>query len=115
VRVGHCDLLPASQLPGLVRVQIARDRSMAEVVSGALQAARPGQVVLLLTGAHHASRDRGVPLHLGQAELRVVMFGAPDASPLVADERRPAAYTPQPDHCEDLRRRLAVPASAPAP
>jgi uncharacterized iron-regulated protein len=117
VRNGHCKLLPASQEPGMVRIQIARDRAMAEVVATALHKAPPGSTVLLLTGAQHASRDRGVPLHLQQdagiaaADIRVLMFGERDDG-LLADEWRAAVVTPQEDHCEVLRKRLA--ASAPA-
>ena len=32
VRSGHCDLLPAAQIVPMTRIQIARDRSMAQVV-----------------------------------------------------------------------------------
>jgi uncharacterized iron-regulated protein len=105
VRSGHCGLLPESQVPGMLRIQIARDASMARTVSAALDAAPPGQRVLLLAGAQHASRDRGVPLHLppGTA-LHVTLFG--DGPPgLVADERRPATRTERPDPCDALRQR----------
>jgi uncharacterized iron-regulated protein len=121
VRNGHCKLLPASQEPGMVRIQIARDRAMAEVVATALHKAPPDSKVLLLTGAQHASRDRGVALHLQRdadvaaADIRVVVFGERDVG-LLADEWREAIVTPQEDHCEALRKRLAAPppaASAP--
>jgi uncharacterized iron-regulated protein len=114
VRSGHCNLLPESQIPGMVRIQIARDVSMARTVGAALEAAPPGQRVLLLTGAQHASRDRGVPLHLPPGTpLHVTMFG--DGPPgLVADERRPAQRTERPDPCDGLRERLSAPRPAPA-
>ena len=116
VRSGHCNLLPATQEPGMVRIQIARDRAMAGVVQARLREAAPGQLVLLLTGAQHASRDRGVPLHLAldAAAMRVVMFEPGDPT-LRADERRKAVLTPQPDYCESLRQRLAAPPAASAP
>lgn len=120
VRSGHCDLLPPSQEPGMVRIQIARDRSMARVVEAALRDAPPGTKVLLLTGAQHASRDRGVPLHLqagkrmDAAQMHVVVFGEGDIG-LRADELRPAVFTPQEDHCEGLRKRLSAPQAASAP
>ncbi len=120
VRSGHCNLLPATQEPGMVRIQIARDRSMAAVVSAALRDAAPGQTVLLLTGAMHASRDHGVPLHLPQAgrddalALQVVMFGQGHDS-LRADQWRPATVTPQEDPCAALRARLSTPPAAAAP
>jgi uncharacterized iron-regulated protein len=111
VRDGHCGLLPPSQEPGMLRIQIARDRAMAQTLEARLALAAPGSQVLLLAGAMHASRDRGVPLHLMQAgrhtagDMRVVLFGdlAPDLS---ADERRPAAFTPQPDPCIGLEAKL---------
>ena len=87
----------------MVRIQIARDRAMAEVVATALRKAPPGSTVLLLTGAQHASRDRGVPLHLqhdagvAAADIHVVIFGEADGGLLcrrVASGRRHAAGGP---------------------
>jgi uncharacterized iron-regulated protein len=115
VRNGHCQLLPLSQEPGMVRIQIARDHALARVAAEALRDAPAGSTVLLLAGAQHASRDRGVPRHLAMIDathpVRVVMFGEP-TSGLVTDEWRPAIYTPQQDHCEALRKRLAAPSAA---
>jgi uncharacterized iron-regulated protein len=112
VREGHCGLLPAAQEPGMVRIQIARDRSMADVVMRALAS---GRRVVLLTGGQHASRDRGVPLHLAQRpdapRVQVVIFGD-ESLGLRADELRPALVTPRPDPCEGLRERLAKPPAA---
>lgn len=116
VRDGHCGLLPEAQVPGMVRVQVARDRSIAQVVAERARAAPPDRTVLLLTGAQHAARDRGVPLHLARIDprlpVRVVLFGDRDPS-LPADERRDAAFTPQQDHCENLRRQLGAPKPTP--
>lgn len=117
VREGHCGLLPAAQEPGMVRVQIARDRAMAGTVAQAAAAPPGDRRVVLLTGAQHASRDRGVPLHLarlGSFGVHVVIFGD-DAPGLAADERRRAALTPQIDHCEALRKQLASPRAASQP
>ena len=113
VRAGHCGLLPASQEPGMLRVQIARDRSMAQTVEARLASAAPDQQVLLLTGAMHASRDRGVPLHL-TPEARVVIFGE-RADELSADEHRAAASVERPDPCEGLKKQLAAQRAASAP
>lgn len=113
VRNGHCGLLPAAQEPGMVRIQIARDQSMAQTVESSLRSAPPGTLVMLLAGAHHASRDRGVPVHLQRAaqlkpaDIRVVIFGDGPTG-LQVDEQRPAVFTPQPDPCEALRKRLAA-------
>jgi uncharacterized iron-regulated protein len=106
VRDGHCGMLPATQEPGMVRIQIGRDQAMADTVAAAL---KPGQRVLLLTGAQHASRDRGVPLHLalhhGAPRVHVVIFGDPSIG-LAADELRSAKFTPRPDPCEGLAEQM---------
>ena len=106
VREGHCGLLPAEQEPGMVRVQIGRDQSLAATVTEAL---RPGQQVILLTGAQHASRDRGVPLHLARQapapSVHVLIFGE-QGHDLAADELRAARFTPRPDPCEGLAQQL---------
>jgi uncharacterized iron-regulated protein len=114
VREGHCGLLPAAQEPGMVRVQIGRDQSLAATV---VEALRGGQQVILLTGAQHASRDRGVPLHLAQRaqspSVHVVIFG-PEAHGLAADELRSARVTPRPDPCEGLAEQMRKKAPAAA-
>jgi uncharacterized iron-regulated protein len=111
VRDGHCGLLPASAETGMVRIQIARDRALAETTGRLAGSAAAGQSVLLLVGAQHAARDRGVPLHLAGSpglapqDVRVVLFG--DDQELPSDERRPARFTPRPDPCQGLRNRWA--------
>jgi uncharacterized iron-regulated protein len=113
VREGHCGLLPQSAEAGMVRIQIARDRSMAEVVDSLVSTALVNKRVVILAGAQHAARDRGVPIHLVAAghlaarELRVMLFG--DDQGLPADERLSAVYVPRPDPCEGLKRRLLAP------
>ena len=115
VREGHCGLLPAQQEPGMVRVQMARDRTLAQTVVQATALPPGDRRVLLLTGAQHASRDRGVPLHLARLGMavgvHVVLFGADDAG-LAGDEQRSAQITPRPDPCEGLRRQLEKPRPA---
>ena len=61
VRRGHCDLLPETQITPMTRVQIARDRAMAETIAAA---AVPGKTVLLIAGAGHVQADIGVPRHM---------------------------------------------------
>ena len=61
VRIGHCQLLPESQITPMTRIQIARDRSMAQTIAGALV---PGKTVVLLAGSGHVEPGVGVPLHL---------------------------------------------------
>jgi uncharacterized iron-regulated protein len=104
----------------MVRIQIARDVSMAKVMLAALRDAPAGSLVLLLTGAQHAARNQGVPLQLlrdpalSAADIHVVVFGDGDNGPQ-ADERRSAIVTPQQDHCAGLRKTLgAAPAASAA-
>ncbi|MDB5873598.1 MAG: CjrA protein-like protein [Ramlibacter sp.] len=66
VRAGHCDLLPESQIAPMARVQIARDRAMAQALA---QAAAPRMTVVLLAGSGHVDAELGVPQHL-PASLR---------------------------------------------
>ena len=61
VRAGHCDLLPESQIGPMTRVQIARDRAMAQAI---VKARQPGKTVLLISGAGHATKTIGVAQHL---------------------------------------------------
>ena len=61
IRQGHCDLLPESQITPMTRIQIAKDRRMADTVQAAV---RPGLVVMLITGSVHADKQLGVPQHL---------------------------------------------------
>lgn len=104
---GHCRLLPASQLPGMARIQIARDLSLAQTAERELRA---GQTVLLLAGAGHVRRDVGVPRHwpaalAGQAHvvwLRAGQAGADDMAQ-AADTVWPTPPVPEKDHCAELR------------
>lgn len=130
VRDGHCGLLPESQLAPMVRMQIARDRSLAETLAEAARDARSNDVLVMLSGAVHASRDTGVPLHLGTVApalvVRSIGFRLESADAKLTapafDEWRPARNSPTPDHCADLTQRgmpslgvPAVPASSTTP
>lgn len=111
IRVGHCELLPASQIGPMTRIQIARDRAMARTVQGL---ARPGQVVVLVAGAGHVERELGVPRHLERGlRVKVVVAragGAPRDLPAamqaqgMVDLFLDTPALPERDHCEGLRR-----------
>jgi uncharacterized iron-regulated protein len=91
IRAGHCGLLPEAQIGPMVRVQVARDRAMAETVAGAVQ---PGRTVLLVAGSGHVDPALGVPLHLPQGVAA-----------------RSVTLPPQPpakDYCEELKRQLGT-------
>jgi uncharacterized iron-regulated protein len=118
VREGHCGQLPASRETGMVRVQTARDDAMAATVEEAAARAAPGQVVVLLTGMQHASRDRGVPWHLARrqaleaARVHVVAFGpSVGSSGLVVDHAQAARRVHRPDPCEGLGDKLRADAA----
>jgi len=109
IQTGHCDLLPEAQIAPMTRIQIARDRAMAETVAAA---ARRGQAVLLLAGGGHVDRVVGVPRYLPQGfktqSVRLQAGGKPeDAKPSPSFNAvwvTPDA--PDKDHCADLRRQL---------
>jgi len=58
----HCNMLPASQFPAMVRVQQSRDYRMAQ--SLASEAPPQGQLRVLLAGNFHVRRDLGVPNYM---------------------------------------------------
>ena len=91
IRTGHCDLLPASQLGPMARVQVARDRAMARALEAA---AVRGETVMLLAGAGHVDPAIGVPRHLAPT-LTVRSLVLP---------RTPG--TGGKDYCSALRERL---------
>ena len=113
IRSGHCNLLPASQLLPMARVQIARDRSMAQTIA---QAALPGKVVVLLAGSGHVNRELGVPHYLPVAlDAKAVRLAADGttSSDTAFDAVWPTPPTPPTDYCAGLRMQLA-PGGAPA-
>lgn len=109
---GHCGLLPSSQLAPMARIQIARDRAMADTLVQALAAAPGSQVAVLVAGNEHVRRVLGVPAHLppawqAQAQVVVMHSGEPGAGTAEGADRvwlTPA--TPPKDHCAELRQRF---------
>jgi uncharacterized iron-regulated protein len=89
VRVGHCGLLPETQVRPMTRVQIARDRAMAQTLA---QATVSGKTAVLLAGAAHVDPALGVQQHL-PTSLRV-------------DSRAHPPQPPKKDYCDDLRRQM---------
>ena len=113
IRSGHCELLAPSQLLPMARVQIARDRSMAQTIT---QAALPGKVVLLLAGSGHVNRQLGVAQHLpAKISVQAVRLAADtDAESASAfDAVWATAPTVPTDYCAGLRKQLE-PGGAPA-
>ncbi|MEJ8855036.1 ChaN family lipoprotein [Variovorax robiniae] len=106
VRDGHCGLLPDSQILPMTRIQIARDRSMAQVV---VKARQPGKTVLLIAGGAHALRTLGVPQHM-PTDVKVVSVQmlASATAPLRAGPEYDAIWRtpplPEKDYCATLRK-----------
>lgn len=108
IRLGHCGLLPESQISPMTRVQIARDVSMAQTVT---RAALAGKTVLLLAGSGHVDRILGIPQHLPQGfKVKTVLLHAEQASTATNsvaqfDHFWPARPAPAIDYCANLTAR----------
>jgi uncharacterized iron-regulated protein len=105
IRTGHCDLLPDSQLTPMARIQLARDRSLAQVAMAQVAADR---TVLLIAGNGHVRSDLGVPLHLtaDQAHRVVVARAGQAGAGVPADAHWDTPALPETDHCAGLRARF---------
>ena len=90
IRRGHCDMLPEQQVLPMTRIQIARDRAMAQAISAA---AAPGKTVVLIAGAGHVEPELGVPRHLpqGLAARSLLLPGEETGKDYCADMRKPAS------------------------
>lgn len=105
IRLGHCGMLPESQISPMTRIQIARDISMANTIAAAV---RPGKIVVLLAGSAHVDRSLGMPLHLPQGlTVKAVLLHAEqtveaNAGAAAFDERWSARAAPAMDYCAQL-------------
>lgn len=110
VREGHCGLLPEAKLPGMARVQVARDESLARTATAARQ---PAKVVLLVAGAAHVQRSLGVPVHLPPTLISKVVIAhtgqADSAMEKEADWWHATPALPPDDACEQLRQLWQTP------
>lgn len=117
IRVGHCDLLPESQVSPMTRVQIARDISMAQTV---VKLALPGKTVVLLAGSGHVDRTLGVPLHLPEGfNTKTVLLRGDQASkglknPAEFDQSWLTRPAPSVDYCASFAARKGKP-TTPSP
>jgi len=107
IRVGHCMMLPESQIAPMTRIQIARDVAMAETLVSARQT---GKTVVLVAGGGHVSRNLGVPVHLpGSALVKVVLAVAGPAElgrASGADVVWKTPAIPAKDHCGDFQKQI---------
>ncbi|MDQ0587834.1 ChaN family lipoprotein [Variovorax paradoxus] len=114
VREGHCKLLPEPQIVPMTRIQVGRDRAMAQAI---VKARQPGKTVLLISGAGHATKVLGVPQHLPtEVSVKTVRLQAGESP---GEEEGKEAYDavwrtaalPPKDYCADMR----IPAPRPSP
>ncbi len=109
IRQGHCDLLPESQITPMTRIQIAKDRRMADTLQAV---ARPGQVVVLISGSAHADKQLGVPQHLPPGlSIKAIRFrsGTAGGESESFDSVWATPATPEKDYCADLIKQLPRP------
>jgi uncharacterized iron-regulated protein len=111
IRQGHCDLLPEGQITPMTRIQIARDRRMADTLAKAVQ---PGKVVVLISGSVHADKQLGVPQHL-PAGLQVKSVRLLAGGQVLPGESFDSVWItealPDKDHCAGLREQFGKPAA----
>ncbi len=112
IRQGHCNLLPEGQITPMTRIQIARDRRMADTLT---QAVQPGKVVMLISGSVHADKQLGVPQHL-PAGLQVksvrLLAGGQTLPGESFDSVWATEAVPDKDYCAGLREQFGKPGAA---
>jgi uncharacterized iron-regulated protein len=107
IREGHCDMLPESQIAPMTRIQIARDRSIAQTLA---QSVTPGKTVVLLAGTGHVDRRLGVPQYLPPSVRSTVIAlrAGPDRAaatdPASFDTAWQTAPVPPKDYCAEFRK-----------
>ena len=107
IRIGHCNLLPESQITPMTRVQIAKDISMANTLS---QAVLPGKTVVMLSGSGHADRKLGIPQHLAtsiSSKAVRLLAGKVDAENAEAfDSVWTTPALSEKDYCADFKKQI---------
>lgn len=107
IRLGHCDLLPATMISPMARAQIARDVWLAKVLTD-----HAAQGVVLVAGNGHIRRDIGVPRWLSEAlQARTVVWGytEPDGADIALYDRlRVLNPVVREDPCIKLREQFST-------
>jgi uncharacterized iron-regulated protein len=107
IRIGHCNLLPESQITPMTRIQIAKDKAMAQTIE---DLALPGKVVVLLAGNGHVNRQLGVPQHLPPTlHAKAVHLRAGNATDKDSafDSTWPTPPLAEKDYCAGLRAQFS--------
>lgn len=108
IRIGHCNMLPESQITPMTRIQIAKDVSIANTLGNAVL---PGKVVVLLSGSGHADRKLGVPQHLrADINSKALRLRAGSSADIDKAEVFDAVWLtpalPEKDYCEDFKKQM---------
>ena len=109
IRLGHCGLLPESQVGPMTRVQIARDQAMAQTLQAA---AIPLKTVVLLAGSGHVDPSLGIPQYLPKnfVSKTVLLQAKPvQLAPKIIvnfDSTWTTPSIPPIDYCGDLKNKM---------
>ena len=107
IRLGHCNLLPESQITPMTRLQIAKDISMANTLS---QAVLPGKTVVMLSGSGHADRKLGIPQHLSSSisnkAVRLLAGKIDTENAEAFDSIWTTPALPEKDYCADFKKQI---------
>ncbi|MES2414115.1 MAG: ChaN family lipoprotein [Pseudomonadota bacterium] len=108
IRIGHCNLLPESQITPMTRIQIGKDISMAHTLG---QMVLPGKVVVLLSGSGHADKNLGVPQHLkADIKAKAIRLRAGPGGDADKAEAFDAAWQttalPETDYCAKFKAQM---------
>ncbi|GAA6142906.1 ChaN family lipoprotein [Hydrogenophaga sp. 5NK40-0174] len=115
IELAHCRLLPRTQLQPMLRIQLARDATMAQTAATAVETSqRHGHTVVLITGAEHARRDRGLTTHLPdslspQTHVVLMQSGPEEIPPALADTFWRTPALDREDPCVEMRRTFGKP------
>ncbi|TQV83176.1 ChaN family lipoprotein [Denitrobaculum tricleocarpae] len=89
--LSHCGMLPEKVLPAMADVQRLRDAWIAKVMRD--EGAEDGAI--LIAGAEHVRRDRGVPWHLLPLEDEMLALAAVEVVRDVADPEAYPSFDPE--------------------
>lgn len=106
IRVGHCNLLPQTQIAPMARIQLAKDARLAQTAIALVQ---PEKTVVIIAGRGHVLRNIGIPTWLPQQlSYRIAIGQAGKQEQASIEERDWVVQTPDvpfKDHCDSLRQR----------
>lgn len=114
---GHCELVPREHLEPMIRVQAARDASLAEAM---IRAGEAADGAVLIAGGQHVRKDIGAGFHLADRfgirdVASIALLEQSDADPAMPDLALTRKFDfvwitarahPDKDYCADLAARF---------